>query len=176
MTASIRSPLAALCLALVAAGCGGGGPSGPSDPTPQKATLTLDFSYVEVIEDCDGIEGNGDFHFTVAVSPPGTGPSEVVYRESPTLGPGGKSDVIGRRTYRVDATKDAAVQVSFLASEVDKSIFGAVYNDERLDDAYAYTYHSYDSASGTWSNLGPRSITLGSSGCRVVLYWTASAS
>ncbi len=175
MTASIRPPLAALCLALLAIGCGGGG-GGPTDPTPTFTTLTLDFSYVQVIEDCDGVEGDGDFHFTVSVSPPGIGPSEVVYRESPTFGPGAKSDVIGRRTYRIESTADAAVQVSFLASEVDKSIFGAVYNDERLDEAYSYVYHSYDQATGTWSNLGPQSITLGSSGCRVVLYWTATAS
>lgn len=165
--------LIALCLAALAAGCGGGGAAAPTAAPPALATLILDFSYVEVIEDCDGVEGDGDFNFEVLASPPGTGPWDIVYRETISLGPGGKSRTIGRRSYTIDATDDAAVAVSFRASEMDQSIFGAVFADDRLYDAYAYIDHVF--SNGTWSNLGPQSITHGSSGCRVRLYWSATA-
>lgn len=174
MTVHARPLIAALCFAATA-GCGGGD-SGPTDPTPEPVTLTLDFSYVEVLEDCDGVEGDGDFHFEVVVTPPGTGPSDVVYRESPALGPGGKSRVLGRRSYLIVPTDDASVHVSFRASELDQSLFGEVYGDERLDDAYAFVRHDFNNDSETWSNLGPQSITHGSSGCRVRLYWSAAGS
>lgn len=174
MAVHARPLIAALCLA-TAAGCGGGDP-GPTAPTPGPVTLTLDFSYVEVLEDCDGVEGDGDFHFEVIVTLPGIGPSDVVYRESPALGPGGKSKVIGRRSYLIDRTGELSVHVSFRASEVDQSLFGEVYGDERLNDAYAFVRHDFNTDTETWSNLGPQSISLGSSGCRVRLYWSAAGS
>jgi hypothetical protein len=168
----VHSFIAIFCLVTLAAGCGGG-EDAPTAPAPARTTLTLDFTYVEVIEDCDGVEGDGDFNFEVLASPPGTGPWDIVYRETISLGPGGKSRTIGRRSYTIDATDDAAVAVSFRASEMDQSIFGAVFADDRLDDAYAYIDHEF--SNGAWSSLGPQSITLGSSGCRVRLYWSAAA-
>jgi hypothetical protein len=33
----------------------------------------------------------------------------------------------------------------------------------------------YRFINGAWSNLGPRSSSLGSSGCQVKLYWSAEA-
>jgi hypothetical protein len=108
------------------------------------------------------------------VSNPGYGPGEVVYRETVSLGPGGKSRTIGRRSYTLDALDDAEVFVSFRASEVDRNIFEHVYYDDRLEDAYAYLRHVF--SNGAWSNLGPQSISLGSAGCQVRLSWSAEGS
>jgi hypothetical protein len=165
--------LIALCLAALAAGCGGGGAAAPTAAPPALATLILDFSYVEVIEDCDGIEGDGDFHFGVATASTEF-PIDVVYSEDISLGPGGKSRVLGRRSYTIDAINGKLIHVEFNAAEFDETIFGDVYDDERLDHTSARVDHVF--RNGTWSNLGPQSITLGGSGCRVRLYWSAEAS
>lgn len=167
-----RRRTTAFCLAALAGGCGGGGVDTATDPTPARTTLTLDFAYVEVIEDCDGIEGNGDFHFGVAVHSTEF-PIDVVYSEDTSLGPGGKSRVLGRRSYTVDATDGTVIHIEFSATELDKSVFGEEYNDERLDHASAEVDHAF--RNGVWSNRGPQSITLGSAGCRVRVYWSADA-
>ncbi len=166
--------MVALGLAVLVAACGGSsvGPSAP-DPTPATTTLTLDFAQIEVLEDCDGIEGDGEFHFGVATSSLQS-PIDVLYSKDVVLGPGGKSGVLGRRSYQLDAIEGTVMDVEFSATELDRNILGEEYSDTRLDHAVAYVYHTY--RNGHWSNLGPQSITLGSDGCRVRLYWTAEES
>lgn len=171
MTAHVHSLITALCVAALAAGCGGGGDA-PTAPPPARTTLTFDLGYIEVIEDCDGIEGDGDFLFDVWIYSRAL-TNDHVYSQSINLGPGGRTPVLGRRSYAVDALDGLEIHVEFQAVELDKSIIGEEYNDERL--AIAVTRSTYRFINGAWSNLGPRSISLGSSGCRVKLYWSAEA-
>ena len=175
MAQNIRSIIAALSFAALAAGCGGG--DAPTAPTPTTTTLTLDFKYIEVLDDCDDFEGDGDFQFLLEVTRTDSAPKDRVYDAGINLGSGAKSP-IGRRSYTFDATKNWIVGVIFTASELDKSIFGVVYNDERLDEQKSAGGHNF--VGGTWSGLGTQSLLLGSAevgqvGCRVKLHWTATA-
>lgn len=175
MNSFIRSYLALLCLAGYAAGCSGGGdaPTAPG-PTLPRTTLTLDLGYIEVIEDCDGIEGDGDFLLDVWVDSRLT-PNDHVYSSgSISLGPGGRTPVVGRRSYTVDAIDGLEFTVDFQAVELDKSIIGEVYRDDRL--AIAVTQYRHRFSNGAWSGLGSRKLSLGSAGCRIDFSWSASAS
>jgi hypothetical protein len=165
--------IATLCAGAIVTGCGGGG-DGPSAPAvPAMITLNLDFTYIEVEEDCDGIEGDGDFEFRVQTYRLPTDTAEIVYHKSVNLGPGGYSEWIGRRSYTFPATETEQRTVWFGASEMDKDVFGWTYTDSRLSYASGTLEYSY--ANGTWNTLGVQSIALGSDGCRVTLRWTASA-
>lgn len=172
----VQSLITRLGFAALATGCGGGaesdgGPTAP--PSPATVTLILDFHHIEVQEDCDGIEGDGDFAFRVKTDrfPPEA--VDVVYDKSVSLGPGGKSEPLGRRSYTLSATERGERVVEFGASEKDRNAFGTVYNDARLNFESGMLTHLYNN--GTWNTLGDHSITLGSAGCRVTLSWTASA-
>jgi hypothetical protein len=161
-----------ICLAVLAGGCSEGG-AGLTEPEPEPEpepvwTLMLDFPFIEVLEDCDGIEGDGEFDFVVRTVVAG-GATTVLYDANPTLGPGGRTATIGRRAYPV-ADGDL-VTVYFEASEWDRDIFGNVYHDSPLSGSLGATNHLF--ADGTSSRLGNRAITLGSDGCRVRLHWTA---
>lgn len=177
MTPRIPSLATALCIAILVSGCGGDGGDAPTSPTPTTTTLTLDFMYIEVLEDCDDLEGDGDFHFLIEVSRTDPLGSVTVYDAVVNLGTGAKHP-IGRRSYTFDASKNVIVGVIFTAAELDRNIFGVEYNDERLDNIKGAGGHNY--VGGTWSFLGEQSIFLASndenhSGCRVRLHWTATA-
>ena len=83
---------ATLCLAALTVGCGGDGGDAPTSPAPAPArtTLTLNLQFVEVIEDCDGIEGDGDFKLSVLVYS-NIFPTDLIYRQTVNLGPGGRT-------------------------------------------------------------------------------------
>lgn len=168
---------AALCIVALLAGCSGGdGPTGPDpeptpDPVPEPTTTTLvlDFHHIEVIKDCDGAEGDGDFEFRVTTA----SPTYVQhYYARPNLGPGGKTPVIGRQTYRREKTWRGEVAVNFIASEWDRDIFGTEWTDDRMSELAAEVTHVH--RDGVWSNLGSQTATLGSGECQVRLVWTAT--
>jgi hypothetical protein len=163
--------MAALCLATLAAGCGGGGGDAPTAPAPARTTLTIDLGSIEVIEDCDGVEGDGDFMFDVWVWSNGI-MNDHVYSQTVNMGPG-KTPVLGGQSYSVNAIDGVEINVEFQAVELDRSIIGEVWRDDRL--AIAVTRYTHRFSNGGWSNLGPQSLTLGSSGCRVRLHWSARA-
>ena len=151
-------------------------PTGPSEqnepPPPATVTLQIDFTNIEVLEDCDGIEGDGDFRFTVTTSVSAGGGGSV-YSGSPTLGNGARTSSLGRKEYIVPATDGQQVTVEFVASEQDRDIFGNVYNDDRMDNVRRTLEHKFNS--GSWTPLGPQSILVGSGACRVRLNYVANA-
>jgi hypothetical protein len=146
-------------------------PTPAPEPVITTTRLQLDFDYVEVIKDCDGIEGDGDFRFVV-VATPSFGGSVTMHNRSHTLGDGDRTEAIGRRTFSAAASNGLQVTVELRASEVDKPLIGATYNDARLNDARGARAHVHNN--GVWTNLGPQSITLGSGDCRVRLRYTAT--
>ena len=165
-------PIAALCLAVFTAGCGGG--DSPTEPPGKTAQTTLAISdaYIEVVDDCDGIEGDGDFKFWVEYSADGV--SNVVFNETINLGPRGKSRAIAPWSHTFDPASEPFVYVTFRATELDKNIAGVEYADARLDGEIGSQRHRY--VDGTWTVTGSRLISLGVPGCLVRLYWTAEAS
>ena len=175
---SVRSLAPALCLAALASGCGADSTTEP-DPEPTLVTVHLDIAEIEVIEDCDGPEGDGDFHFVVTTSMNYLGPNQIPYSTSTdvvydarvNLGPGAKTRTIGRTSYTVEPVNWMFAEVRFKASEWDRDIFNYEYTDERLVPSlktYPYTYRN------GWGTGGHQFITLGSEGCRVRLSWIAS--
>jgi hypothetical protein len=160
----------ALCLAALAAACGSG--DGPTEPGPATTTtLTVNFASILAVRDCDGVEGEGDFEFEVRFGRPPAASGEVVYSRTINLDAGATTADLGTRSLTVEATDGVTAQVSFTATELDLSIVGQEYPDERLDAAFGSMQHVF--SNGTWSNLGPQSISLGSGECRVRLDWTA---
>lgn len=141
-------------------------------PGPGTSAIQFDFSFIEAIKDCDGIEGDGDFSFQVKTIV-SSGGSNTVYSSSRTLGDGDRTPAIGRRTYTVPATDGQQVTVEFIATEFDKNIFGKSFNDDRLSGARRTTAHKFNN--GKWSGTGPQSITLGSGDCQVRLRYTVNA-
>lgn len=162
--------------------CGTSDATSPDDmPDPGPATaakLQVDFSYIEVVTDCDGVEGDGDFQFEVftqvieADGSDGEGAGTVL-KSSHNLGDGGRTASIGRRIYTVTRQSGSQVWVHFKATELDRDIFGSTFSDSRLNGANNVIKHVFDGS--TWSNVGPRTITLGSSGCVVRMLYTANA-
>lgn len=170
--------LATIVTAAFLAGCGAAGADAPTSPPPADGTTTLylEFGGIDVIQDCDGIEGDGDFTFTLETFEKDKA-STVVYEASPNLGPGTRHTVARTSTYLLPATGDTYVRVRFRATEWDKSIVGATYADARLPGESGQMQHTY--FNGTWSNLGVQTITLGAAtpnDCMVRMYYTASAS
>lgn len=170
------SGLSMLVAATLLTACTKDSPTGPMQniepPPAATTTLQLDFTNIEAIEDCDGIEGDGDFRFDVATSVSAGGGGKI-YGTTTTLGNGGKTNSLGRKTYTVPATDGQQVTVEFVASEQDKSVFQVTYNDDRLDGARRTLEHKFND--GEWTNLGPKSILLGSGSCRVRLNYIANA-
>ena len=170
MRAPIRIFLPLFCFAALSLACSGGdGGGSPTEPPPARAILELQFANVEVIDDCDGIEGDGDFEFIVMVVVPGS--HETYFKEFLNLGPGGKSRALGTKRYEIPLVEGAGVTVEFTATERDKTILGVEYADERLNNAWGSLRHRY--SSNGWSSTGDRSITLGVPDCMVKLNWRA---
>lgn len=169
MTTTIRSIAAALSLAALTAGCGGGdGPTQPEQPAIRRQVF--DFAWVEVIEDCDGVEGDGDFDFEVIVTPSNAG-FDIVYSGTVSAAPGAQIRGMGLRSYSFEPTGEAELTVRFTASELDRSIFGEVYPDTRLANASGSITHTYQD--GGWTKRGQQMITLGGGECMVRLRYTA---
>jgi len=171
VTSHLHRITTALLLTALAAGCGSSDAPTAPESAPERTTLTLAFAHVEVLEDCDGIEGDGDFQFQVFS---GLRPlADLVYNESISLAPGAKTWILDRRSYTFDKTEGVDVIVNFAAWEWDRDIFGNVYADERLSGESGEVSHLLSNRE--WSRRGTQSTTLGSSGCLVRLFWTATA-
>ena len=145
------------------------------EPAPQPIVTTtklqVDFNYVEAVKDCDGIEGDGDFHFRVRAMQ-SWGGSVTVHNRGHTLGDGGRTAALGRHTFTAAATTGQQVTIELTASERDKPLIGATYNDSRMNNATRTAVHAY--RDGKWTSTGPRTITLGSGNCQVRLHYSVN--
>jgi hypothetical protein len=173
----MRHPLPALATLLTAAAlvaaCGGGGADASTGPAADNQ-LVVELDWIDVIQDCDGIEGKGDFTFTLYAQQKNQ-PDVQIYKGSPTVGAGERFPLARVHTFVVPASDgDSYVNVGFEATEWDKNIFGTVYADSRLDDVREFVQHKL--TNGTWSRLGTQTITLGTgtpNDCNVKLTYKA---
>jgi len=159
----------ALLLAMSAAGCGGdgGGPAGPEGPE-LATTLSLDFERVRVLEDCDGIEGAGDFRFLVQTLT-GAGVRVTHLNTVVNYDPGDTTADLGTHVFPLDVS-EGRVEVSFEASELDTGI-GGDFNDSRMDQSRGWVIHRY--VNGQWTHVGRNEIDLGSGDCWVDFSYVA---
>lgn len=171
-----RTPLLALAAVVVAA-CGGDGmvqpPEPDPDPEPQVTRLVLDFNYIEVVRDCDGIEGDGEFTFRVLANR-SFGSTSTVYNRTHQLGDGARTGAIGRLTTTTEAVSGKQVTVELRASEEDHNIFVGTYNDDRMNNTSRTLSHSFNG--NRWTRLGPNTISVGSGDCLARLHYTATQS
>jgi hypothetical protein len=171
MRPNLPAVLWTMSAAVLIAACAGADSATGVTQRGTTAMLQLTFTGIEVIEDCDGIEGKGDFKFSIEASRDNR-PVNHVYAASKTLGRGETARSLGQLTDTVQVGDSATVAVLFVATELDKTVLGKVFADSRLDGASGSVVHRYDGS--TWSALGQRIITLGSGTCRVRLMYTAT--
>ena len=182
----LRSALI-LALALTISACDTmnepGLPEPGLDPEPEPevrmVTLRIAMDRIYVEGDCDvaGINNAGEFEFDVTedvrVS---SSYKRHVYHGTPKLTHGNHKGLSHlSRSYEIAEDRVGNVTIGFEASEWDKNFGGSDIRDQDMSERTGSASHRF--SNGTWSNLGRKTIRLGSkSSCRVELRYTASAS
>lgn len=148
--------------------------------TQKYNTIDIFLSNFTPITDCDGIEGDGEFNFDVYIQNRGGG---NLHHYTKSITSGEQSNPINK-TYQIKMEKALGQKftVKFVCTETDKSIFGVVYSDDRMnarEGAITYEFNS----SGGWGVAGTGAalpsgatqiITLGSDNCQVKLTYNIS--
>jgi hypothetical protein len=153
----------------------GDGP-GP-EPQPRMVTLNISMDRIYIEGDCDvaGINNAGEFEFDVnedvlAMSQY----RRNVYHGTPKKAHGthvGLSHLT--RSYEIAADRVGNVTIEFESTEWDTNFGGSSIRDADMSERTGTASHRF--SNGVWSNLGRKTIRLGSkSSCRVELRYTAS--
>jgi hypothetical protein len=158
---------------------------------PARFTLTLTAQSVTALATCDDVtQGltNGEFATRIIAVTPGG--SQVTLSQT-TAYPGDPDDPRGHnlavgasasinvtRAFTLDGAAGQFVRVQFNATEWDEQIVIIPpsirwIHDNRLSNAGTTRTHSY--ATGTFSGLGPNTLTLGNSSCGIRLNYSISA-
>ncbi|MBI1933682.1 MAG: thiol-activated cytolysin family protein [Ignavibacteriales bacterium] len=148
--------------------------------TQKYNTIDIFLNKFTPIKDCDGIEGDGEFNFDVYIQNRGGG---NLHHYAKTLVSGEYANSINA-TYQIKMEKALGQKftIKFVCTETDKSIFGVVYSDDRMNGRYGATTYEFNS-SGGWGVAGTgavlpstssQSITLGSDNCQVKLDYSIS--
>lgn len=127
--------------------------------TQNSNTISVYFGNFTAIKDCDGIEGAGEFKFTVQVLNENNGNLASAYTKSLTLSDPSSFLINLTKTFTLPKQLGKKFTVKLTCYEYDKSIFGVTYNDSRMNGAVASGVHSYNN-DGTWSGTTPSSRTI----------------
>lgn len=130
--------------------------------TQNSNTISVYLGNFTAVKDCDGIEGAGDFEFTVQVLNENNGSLATSYTKTLTLSDPSAFLINQTKTFTLPKQLGKKFIVKLTCYEYDKSVFGVTYNDSRMNGEVASGVHSYNS-DGTWSNTTPssRSIEIG---------------
>jgi hypothetical protein len=140
------------------------------DSEPDVATLRVDLNQFRAIKDCDGIEGRGDFNFSMRVE---LDNGEIPYRingRSVELSDDENSNIGQEVVFTQEEIDGASFKVYFSSSEWDKPLIGASYPDDRMNNITKSISHQF--ANGVWSNTGSRRIVNGSGDCQAELRYS----
>lgn len=151
--------LAAIAATALLAGCGSDSPTAPDPVMNLRTTVTV--TRVEVIKDCDGIEGRGEFYFYRYVGGTGIGWTR-------NLSTGQSDNVNWTKTMlQRDYTGEGhPFYVEFRCTEYDQNILGDVYPDSDMNDRRgAANYVMRPDLAET------NYITLGTDRCKVRLHY-----
>lgn len=147
-------------------------------------SVRVTFIRFQAINDCDGIEGDGDFKFLARVMNKNDAQygASRVEREM-TLGDGAYENVLHEFVFDVERKAGEQFTIVFTGSERDQDILGASWNDDRMDQATGKKVHIYNPATNSWSNtdrqrtgLGgtwpeANQVTVGSGDCTAELHY-----
>ena len=142
--------------------------------TQNSNTISVYLGNFTAIKDCDGIEGAGDFKFTVQVLNENNVNLATAYTKSLTLSDPSSFLINLTKTFALPKQLGKKFTIKLTCYEYDKSVFGVTYNDSRMNGAVASGVHSYNN-DGTWSNTTPssRSIEIGAgTDCNVRLHYS----
>jgi hypothetical protein len=159
--------------------------------SPARYRLSLNVQSVTALATCDDVtQGltNGEFAARVlSITADGERVTLAETREYPgdpgdlrvyNLADGASRSIDASRTYTLNGEAGQSVRVQFNATEWDEQIVIIPpsirwIHDNRLDDATISRTHSY--ANGTFSSLGPNTLTLGNSSCGIRLNYSITA-
>ena len=142
--------------------------------TQNSNTISVYLGNFTAIKDCDGIEGAGDFKFTVQVLNENNVNLAAAYTKSLTLSDPSSFLINLTKTFTLPKQLGKKFTIKLTCYEYDKSVFGVTYNDSRMNGAVASGVHSYNN-DGTWSSTTPssRSIEIGKgTDCNVRLHYS----
>ena len=142
--------------------------------TQNSNTISVYLGNFTAIKDCDGIEGAGDFKFTVQVLNENNVNLATAYTKSLTLSDPSSFLINLTKTFTLPKQLGKKFTIKLTCYEYDKSVFGVTYNDSRMNGAVASGVHSYNN-DGTWSSTTPssRSIEIGKgTDCNVRLHYS----
>ncbi|GAB5536938.1 MAG: hypothetical protein Rubg2KO_31870 [Rubricoccaceae bacterium] len=150
------------------------------EPEPRMMTLTLSMDRIYVEGDCDvaGINNAGEFEFDVTedVQTMISYTNRSVYHGTPKLVHGKHKSLSHlSRSYEIAEDRVGHVTIWFESTEWDTNFGGSNIRDRDMSERSGSVSHRF--RNGVWSNLGRKTIRLGSkSSCRVELRYTASVS
>lgn len=144
-----------------------------SERTGDNIRVFLD--QFKVVTDCDGgLNGDGEFRFTAAIN---NGSTRVKTESSGdvTLGDGDARQIDDETVFTAPRTPGARFTVTFTSSELDRDVFGNVFNDSRMSGRSSTVTHEFGSSGWTNLNNGGRIVIRNGSGtCAAELWYTAS--
>lgn len=148
------------------------------DPQPRMVTLNIALDRIYIEGDCDvaGINNAGEFEFDVTedVQTMVSYSNRSIYHGTPKLVHGNHVGLSSRsRSFEIEEDRVGFVTLGFEATEWDKDFAGGDLADADMKGRSGSVSHRF--RNGAWSNLGRKTIRLGSkSSCRVELRYTAS--
>lgn len=139
--------------------------------TDRTTRLAVTITGFEALNDCDGVEGVGEFNYWIdSRSSFASSASGEVRRGSAQLSDGQRTGALGRRVFEGPAVDGQTLSIVLRANEMDKPVIGAARPDSRLNNTSRTATHAF--RNGRWENVGARYITLGGGNCRVRLHYT----
>lgn len=146
---------------------------------------------VTALSTCDDVtQGLTEGEFTVRILGIPPSGSSVLFFETPeypgnpnnlqgfNLAQGASGSINATRTFTLDGALGQSLRIQFNATEWDEQIVLIPPSirwipDSRLNNASTDRTHSY--SNGTFTSLGPNTLTLGNSSCGIRLNYTISA-
>ena len=131
-----------------------------TEPVDTSVSGVVKFIRFQAVQDCDGIEGAGEFRFKARVESSSgvTLRSEGVSTQEHILDDGEYYNVLHDVPFEMASPDGQWLQVTFDAEEWDTDLFGSTWIDERIDTAVNKS-HSY--SPGGWTSLETASTGLG---------------
>lgn len=138
-------------------------------------TISIYLGNFSVIKDCDGIEGAGEFKFNVQFLDENNHALASTYTKSLTVNDPYNYLINLTRTFTLPRTVGKKFVIKLTCYETDKSVFGAVYYDDRMNGATKSGIFSYQE-NGSWTGAattGALEIGKGTD-CDVQLHYSVT--
>ena len=142
-------------------------------PAPEPQIVTrLEITEIVIAQDCDGIEGDGDFQLKASARIEAGDQKETYTYPATwhTLGDGDKVTIGSKSALTLVSDGPARVNVTFTSIERDENIFGDTWNDERMEGGSSRVEFNQKIFSDTESYRA--FLSTGSGACRATLWFS----